>query len=102
MASDLLGNKHNPTEVTDVLRTLRMDDKAYYDDEKKIRKVPVFVYDAESKPIRISHWQEREVADTLEEAQLTLKDYYKRGRGWIHQGKKPERDFNYEPTPVED
>ena len=66
------------------------------------RRVPVFEYGADGEPARITHWQERPVAKSLEEALLNGMDFYKQGRGWIRGGKKAERDYGYTPEPVEE
>lgn len=100
--TSLLDSKHNMTEVQDVLDTLRRDDKAFFDEKKMIRKVPIFAYDPDGKPIRIARWMERQVTKEWEEAQRKSLDYYREGRGWIREGKKAERDFDYQPAPLED
>jgi hypothetical protein len=102
MASNLLDSKHNLTEVQDVLDKLRRDDKAFFDEKKMVRKVPIFAYDVDGKPERITFWQERKVTASWEEAQLRHLDYYNERRGWIREGKKAERDYDYQPAPLED
>lgn len=102
MAGNLLDSKHNETEVQKVVDALRRDDKAYYDEKKKLRKVPMFAYNADGSPLRVTHWQERKVTEDWEEAQVKHLDYYLEGRGWIRDGKKAERDFDYQPMALED
>jgi hypothetical protein len=103
MASSLLDSKHNTQQVEEVLRRLRNDDKAYFDAAKKVRKVPVFQYDHEGNPIRITHWNERRVTENWAEAvnsKGTI-DFYHETRGWVRGGKKNERDYDYKPDPLE-
>ena len=99
MASSLLDSKHDMTEVEDVLLKLRVNDKAFYNPETKTRKVPVFGYDHEGAPFRISHWQTRRVTDSWVEARDSKGglDFYHETRGWIRGSKKAERDFDYKP-----
>ena len=107
MATRLLNETHNPTEVLDVLDALAKDDKAFYDPQTQIRKVPIFDYDATTgEPYRIQRWQERRVipndghlrrSQLLERCAIEGKDTYIDGIGWVRGGRKRERDVD-QPT----
>ena len=100
MASTLLDSKHDMTEVEDILLRLSVDDKAFYDKEKKVRKIPVFQYDIDGKPFRVARWMTRSVTESWPEARDSKGglDFYHDTRGWIRGGKKAERDYDYKRT----
>jgi hypothetical protein len=102
----LAAQTHNPTEVLEVIEALRKDDLAFYDRDKRERKVPIFGYDPETgDPDRIVRWQTRKVlpndgalkrAELLNRCEVEGKDTYIDGIGWVRNGKKRERDANTE------
>lgn len=91
---------HDPTEVLEVLEAMQKSDKAFFDEKKMVRRVPIFEYDPLThKPNRIARWQERKVMEIHDSKDLTRcqelgYDYYHEKRGWIRGGKKAERDRN--------
>ena len=95
----LLGDKTPSVNIEEVRRKMRLDPFAYYDEKKKIRKVPVFAYEGDTR-VEIVRWQTRPVADDLETAQLKAWDFYHPTRGWIREGRKAERDYDYTPDKV--
>lgn len=95
----LLGEQTPSVDLESVLRKMRSDPFAFYDEKKRTRKVPVFAYEGDT-PVSIIRWQERHVADDLETAQRKSLDFYHPTRGWIRDGKKAERDYDYKPDKV--
>ncbi len=92
----LLGDRTPDVNIEDVRRKMRRDPFAFYDEKKKMRKVPIFLYE-DDRPVAIARWQNRPVAEDLETAQLKAWDFYHPTRGWIREGRKAERDYDYKP-----
>ena len=93
--SALLGDKHVDSEIEKILLKISTDDKAYYDEKKNVREVPIFAYNDDNQPYKVTHWQKRYCAGpgvSFKEAQAQGLDYFIEGRGWIRAAKKAERD----------
>lgn len=96
---ELLGDKTPSVDLESVIRAMRLDPFAYYDEKKKVRKVPIFTYEGDT-PVEIIRWQTRPVADDLKTAQKKAWDFYHPERGWIREGKKAEKDYDYKPDKI--
>lgn len=95
--STLLGEQHTSTDVRKIVEQWRTDDKAFYDAEKNIRRVPHFTRGPDGEILDVQRWEDRATAPigmSRKDAELNAVDYYQNGRGWIRLGKKAERDYD--------